>query len=87
MLLQMALFHFILVFFPLCVCTFFIPSSVIGHLGAFRILAVLSSAAMDIVVHVCFQISICVRVCVCFSKMSPGVEMLDPVVVAIFFFF
>ena len=75
----MALFHFILVFFPLCVCTFFIPSSVIGHLGAFPILAVLRRAAMEVVVHVCFQVSICVCVCVCVcvSKMSPGVEMLN----------
>ena len=86
----MALFHFILVFFPLGVCTFFIPSSVIGHLGAFPILAVLRRAAMEVVVHVCFQVSICVCVCVCvcvcFSKMSPGVEMLDHVGVAILFF-
>ena len=71
----------------MCLCLLY-PFFCIGHLGAFRILAVLSSAAMDVVVHVCFQVSICVCVCVCvcFSKMSPGGEMLDHVVVAILFF-
>ena len=37
---------------------FFIHSSVDGHLGCFRILAVVNSTATNIVVHVSFQLSV-----------------------------
>ena len=40
---------------PLCVCVFFIYSSVDGHLGSFHILAIVNSGEMNIGVHVlCF---------------------------------
>ena len=57
----MALFHFILVFFSI-VCmyhTFFTHSDVNGHLGAFHILTIVNTAALDIVVHKYFQINVC----------------------------
>ena len=46
-----------------CVCIhtqniFFIHSFVCGHLGFFHVLGVINSAAMNIGVHVCFQIDI-----------------------------
>ena len=41
-----------------CVCThhIFIHSPVSGHSGCFRVLAVVNGAAVNICVHVCFQI-------------------------------
>ena len=71
MLLQMALFHFLwLSSIPLCVyvCVYthhiFIHSSVNRHLGCFHVLAIVNSAAMNIGVHVSFQIMV-------FSRFMP----------------
>ena len=43
-----------------CICVYhiFIHSSVHGHLGCFHVLAILSSAAVNIAVHVSFQIMV-----------------------------
>ena len=38
--------------------TFFIHSCIIGHLGYFHILSVLNNAAMNIDVHISFQITV-----------------------------
>ena len=40
---------------------FFIHSSVIGHLGCFHVLAIVNSAAVDIGIHVSFQIMVLYR--------------------------
>ena len=64
MLLQMAKFHSFLWLcgIPLYICTtsLFIHLSVGGHLGCFHVLAIVNSAAMNIGVHVSFQISVSV---------------------------
>ena len=57
MLLQMALFHSFLWLsnIPLCIYhIFFIHLSVDGHLGCFHVLAIVTSAVVNIGVHVSF---------------------------------
>ena len=49
---------------------FFIHSSVDGHLGCFHVLAIVNSVAVNIGVHVSFQIMV-------FSGYFPGVGLLD----------
>ena len=61
---------------PLCVYIYhivFIQSSVDGHLGCCHILAIINNAAVNIGVHVCFQISGFVF----FTDWE--VELLDPI--------
>ena len=69
-----------------CVCVythhiFFIHSLIDGHLACFQILAVVDSAAMDIGVHVSFQL-----VVLLFLDTYPGVELRDHVVVLFLIF-
>ena len=40
---------------------FFVHSSVVGHLDCFHVLAIVNSAAVDIGIHVSFQIMILYR--------------------------
>ena len=81
----MALFHFSLFFHCVYVHILFTYSYDNGHLGAFHILAIVNSAAMDNVVHISFQISVCVFFFFYF-EMSPGIEMLNHVAVAFWAF-
>ena len=54
--------------------TFCIYLSVNGHLGCFPVLAIVNSAAMNIRVHVSFQIRV---FRVFFKYIHPGVRLLD----------
>ena len=58
---------------------FLIYSSVDGHLGFFHVVAIINSAAMNIGVHVSFWIKY-------FSGYSPGVGLLDGMVVVFLVF-
>ena len=53
---------------------FFIQSSVDGHLDCFHVLAIINNAAMNIGVHVSFQISVFAFVLFCFGY-KPGSEI------------
>ena len=59
----------------ICMCIYMhthllIHSSVSRHLGCFHVLSFVNSAAMNIGVHVSFQIRV-------FSRYVPGVDLLD----------
>ena len=65
-----------------CVCVrILIQLAVHGHLSCFHVLAVVHSAAMNVGVHVSFQILFSLS-----SDISPGVELLDHVVVLVLVF-
>ena len=53
---------------------FIIHSSVSGHLGCLHVLAFVTSAAMNIAVHVSFGITACLDIC-------PKVVLLDHMVI------
>ena len=67
---QLSAFHIYI-----CVCAhhIFIHLSVDGQLGSFPVLALINSAAMNVRVHVFFQI----RVFIFFLGIRPGVGLLD----------
>ena len=64
--------------YKIYICHIFIHS-LVDNTGCFSILAILSNTAMDIGVHVSFQIS--VFRFVCFLNIYPGVESLGYMVV------
>ena len=55
---------------------FFICSSITGHLGCFYVLAVVNNAAVNIWIHVSFQIRVFT-----FSDLWPGIELLKHMIV------
>ena len=67
----------------LCICAtfFFIHSSVDGHIGCFHLLVIVNSAAMNIGVHVSFQIRVFI-----FSGYMPRSRITGPYVNCIFSF-
>ena len=69
--LQMAFHSFLwLGSFPLYIYHIFINSSVDGHLGCFRVLVIVNGVAVNIRVHVLFELEFCPDMC-------PGVGLLD----------
>ena len=58
---------------------FFIHSFVGGHLDCFHVLPIMNSAAMNIGLHISFQIIFCLGIC-------PGVGLLDHVAILVFGF-
>ena len=60
----------------------FSRSSVSGQLGGFHVLSVMNSTAVDIGVHIYFQINACIY----FSRCIPSLELLDHMAVLILVF-
>ena len=60
---------------------FFIHSSIDGHLGCFHVLAIVNNAALNIGVHVSFQIRVFV-----FSRYMERVALLDRMVMLLLVF-
>ena len=83
MLLQMAKYFilFIAEWYSIVYNTLSLHSSVKGHLGCFHILAVINSAAMNVRVHVSFQIWFSPGIC------PEGVGLLDHMVFLFLVFF
>ena len=76
MLLQMAIFHSSYWLSNILLCMyhiFFSHSSVDGHLDCFHVLAIINNAALNIGVHVSFELEFSLDIC-------PGVGLLDHIV-------